>query len=447
MARNALKWGTGGLNIDGTRIRSVDEVRTNSRGDSGLTGVRSTYSGGDFKPLPSYQTEGQKLGRWPANLILQHRADCQWQGTKEAPSPHDYGFEAPVAMEVDDWLCVPGCPVADLDEQSGFLQSGTGAVKRQSSSSQSGNTSYAYGAESRPEGTIIPTYGDEGGASRFFKQVQSAIEDFPFELSTYLMKMISPPDEMQDKAVVHIVDLDKVDWPTWKDESVSGLLVQGTPTDEQAAELMRVLMPGAHLLLVAPDEQPTGHTGACRIEDAGFEIRDAILLAEEAGGLHYVPKASRSEREAGCQGLAGKAGHEAVERKEGTAGLNNPRAGAGRTASHVKNFHPTVKAIGIMARLLQDIPDDAVVCDPFMGSGTTGIACAKTGHDFIGIEMGEEYIEIADARIRHWRSVFAGHRPRATVISDVDGSDEIVIDTKPEGGIFDLFWDDSGTAE
>ena len=49
--------------------------------------------------------------------------------------------------------------------------------------------------------------------------------------------------------------------------------------------------------------------------------------------------------------------------------------------------------------LLTKTPTGGVVLDPFMGSGTTGMACKKTGRDFIGIEKDPEYIKIAEARI------------------------------------------------
>lgn len=56
-----------------------------------------------------------------------------------------------------------------------------------------------------------------------------------------------------------------------------------------------------------------------------------------------------------------------------------------------------------MVKLIQEIPQDqGSVLDPFMGSGTTGLACLKTGHDFIGIEREPDYLAIADARVRHW---------------------------------------------
>jgi len=56
-----------------------------------------------------------------------------------------------------------------LDAQSGQLTSGTGAVKRSSSKDQQGNRGAAYGAESRPDGAVMVTYGDTGGASRYYK--------------------------------------------------------------------------------------------------------------------------------------------------------------------------------------------------------------------------------------------------------------------------------------
>jgi site-specific DNA-methyltransferase (adenine-specific) len=94
-------------------------------------------------------------------------------------------------------------------------------------------------------------------------------------------------------------------------------------------------------------------------------------------------------------------GAEAVDRKEGTAGLSSPRAGAGRTASHIKNFHPTVKPVALMKKLVASVDKGETIVDPFMGSGPTGIACLGS-HDFIGIEIDAGYFEIAEARIRHW---------------------------------------------
>jgi site-specific DNA-methyltransferase (adenine-specific) len=65
------------------------------------------------------------------------------------------------------------------------------------------------------------------------------------------------------------------------------------------------------------------------------------------------------------------------------------------------NFHPTVKPIALMEYLIKLVSREGhTVLDPFMGSGTTGIACKNLNRDFIGIEKDEEYVKIAEARIR-----------------------------------------------
>jgi len=62
--------------------------------------------------------------------------------------------------------------------------------------------------------------------------------------------------------------------------------------------------------------------------------------------------------------------------------------------------HPTQKPIGVMKWCITHLPDDAnLILDPFMGSGTTGVACAEMGREFIGIEIDEEYFDISCKRI------------------------------------------------
>lgn len=65
-----------------------------------------------------------------------------------------------------------------------------------------------------------------------------------------------------------------------------------------------------------------------------------------------------------------------------------------------ERFHPTQKPICLMEWLLRDFtsPGDTVL-DPFMGSGTTGVACVNLGRNFIGIELDPHYCDIARARI------------------------------------------------
>ena len=61
--------------------------------------------------------------------------------------------------------------------------------------------------------------------------------------------------------------------------------------------------------------------------------------------------------------------------------------------------HPTQKPIDLMHWCLSFIPDAGVICDPFMGAGTTGVAAVMAGRKFIGIEQKPEYFDAACKRI------------------------------------------------
>lgn len=67
----------------------------------------------------------------------------------------------------------------------------------------------------------------------------------------------------------------------------------------------------------------------------------------------------------------------------------------------IERVHPTQKPIELMRWCIAQIGDAARIVDPFMGSGTTGVACAMMGRGFVGIEIDEGYFDIACDRIRH----------------------------------------------
>jgi len=73
------------------------------------------------------------------------------------------------------------------------------------------------------------------------------------------------------------------------------------------------------------------------------------------------------------------------------------RAGAAENRTFC---HPSQKPIEVMEWCVRQLPDDAnTILDPFMGSGTTGVACVKLGRKFIGIEIDPKYFDIACRRI------------------------------------------------
>lgn len=74
--------------------------------------------------------------------------------------------------------------------------------------------------------------------------------------------------------------------------------------------------------------------------------------------------------------------------------------GCMRANGEKRGDHPTQKPIGVMKWCLEQLPPDAhTILDPFMGSGTTGVAAVKLGKSFIGIEREPSYFDIACRRI------------------------------------------------
>jgi site-specific DNA-methyltransferase (adenine-specific) len=109
-----------------------------------------------------------------------------------------------------------------------------------------------------------------------------------------------------------------------------------------------------------------------------------------AARFFYCAKASRAEREAGLDGHV-------IQRAGGLQGRHDGSLGS---ITMRRNHHPTVKPIALMRYLIRLVtPPGAVVLDPFAGSGTTGIAAALEGCEFVGIEQSADYAAIAEARI------------------------------------------------
>jgi len=115
---------------------------------------------------------------------------------------------------------------------------------------------------------------------------------------------------------------------------------------------------------------------------------DAAAMLGETSRFFYVAKASKSERNAGLEGMPKK--------------LGGAKSGAETRPDRPPNHHPTVKPIKLMQYLVKLItPPNGIVLDPFMGSGSTGVACKKLGFGFLGIEREQEYFEIAKNRINN----------------------------------------------
>ena len=121
-----------------------------------------------------------------------------------------------------------------------------------------------------------------------------------------------------------------------------------------------------------------------------------------ASRYFYCAKTSKAERNQGLDNLPTK-------KASSMPGRRNPddmkdskidNDVTGRFVTQKKNIHPTVKPIKLMKYLCRLItPKGGTVLDPFMGSGSTGMAAKEENFEFVGIEKEEEYFNIATARI------------------------------------------------
>ena len=112
-----------------------------------------------------------------------------------------------------------------------------------------------------------------------------------------------------------------------------------------------------------------------------------------AARFFYCAKASKSERNAGLEGLP-------EQEQQGSYKFRTDGSLDGKETEPKANIHPTVKPLALMRYLIKLVtPPGGTVLDPFLGSGTTAVAAILEGFDWIGCEMTEEYWPIIEARV------------------------------------------------
>ena len=154
---------------------------------------------------------------------------------------------------------------------------------------------------------------------------------------------------------------------------------------------------------VSLDNLPMNHYDGTKMKHISGREQTKKFFTDKGGAsrFFYRAKVSKKERNLGldefedkklCQGGYGG---EWYSEKESDIGLNKIKI-------H-KNNHPTVKPINLLTYLCRLItPPNGVVLDPFMGSGSTGIAALLEGFDFVGMELDKDYYQIAQKRIENY---------------------------------------------
>lgn len=192
LVANVLEHGTGALNIDATRIGTPEDLRRPFGTPSEHVNQLANLPHGELNT-------GSTLGRWPSNVLLSHAQGCERIGTKkvstgtavqrnreEGDKPasvygtyqtqqDDATYAGPDGKEeMPIYRCVEGCPVAELDRQSGVLTSGSAAAGGHVRKAISDEGIYGSGKGLWQEaGSAGELYGDTGGASRFYKTFEA----------------------------------------------------------------------------------------------------------------------------------------------------------------------------------------------------------------------------------------------------------------------------------
>jgi hypothetical protein len=143
---NVLRHGTGALNIDACRTAAGQDYVDKCASVVGLDGNRNGDAYGEW--TGAREDSAHPAGRWPTNVLLTHQSLLDADGLIIGDACAD--------------RCVPGCPVAEMDRQSGI-----GRTNKPGSRSAGGQHG-AYSPIGAQPGSEMPYYGDTGGASRFF---------------------------------------------------------------------------------------------------------------------------------------------------------------------------------------------------------------------------------------------------------------------------------------
>jgi DNA modification methylase len=163
----------------------------------------------------------------------------------------------------------------------------------------------------------------------------------------------------------------------------------------------RGVTPGADLednLIEAPEPSPLGRFPANLVLD-----EEAAMALDEQSGTLKSGGGDKGNKTVGAQDYGSNSKtYSTDDYAPNTGGASRffYVAKASKVDKGADNTHPTVKSQKLMQYLIKMItPPNGVVLDPFMGSGSTGVACKNLGRKFIGIEMDANYFSIAKRRI------------------------------------------------
>jgi DNA modification methylase len=417
----AKKPGAGGLNTEAGRIATGDDD-PNHRGDRGLGrsaggfyGDGNTYGGGEHRKITEYH---QHAGRWPANIALSHLDACREVGVRRVKGTNTPGRNgtngytntvyAPIGGKdsinhyadpdgresVVAWECAEGCPVAMLDAMSGDIKD---------RNSRNGVRASDIGYHGGGQGSTHPGYsGAVGGASRFFYTSKAGRRERWGILSCGCRNGIINAWESEDQSQKDRMDTASIRRATFASTdrkegarsstfgSGSGTTGPSPPATKSTTKTATDRTPTSAILSCSPP--PT--TSACTPAASG-------ATADGGSGAGFVASSSPSTPSISTYPSADTRSTAVVGPVTLLRSL--PISVCEKCGEPRKIVsHPTQKPEALIRWLVRmACPPGGRILDPFAGSGTTGVACAIEGFDFVGIEQDAEYATIARSRIAH----------------------------------------------
>ena len=358
VAANVLEHGTGALNIDGCRVATAENLNGGaySNGSKDLDDATSYATGvnaGEFV---------QPTGRWPANLI------------------HDGSDEVVAAFPDSNG----SGPARKLNRSAKPEQQGWGM-----------NTTASDVASLRDAGT--------GSAARFFMQCKGDYNDAWQDLSLPQenANTAEQSSSQQRQAAVSALVL------AVSSALPEGLLCSGlsmAPFTSATANELRLIAETATQTIQTIGSKFWRESKPARLSLSLNHASDAEIQRLTDTTTITVSR-WKSDGSAEPVTFSITPMSLAVGGKDCAPSMDGKRfmycAKASKSDRGAGNTHPTVKPTDLMAYLCRLItPHGGVVLDPFMGSGTTGVACLQLGRRFIGIERDPAYFDVACKRIR-----------------------------------------------
>jgi len=446
-AENALKWGVSGLNIDGGRVPTTDVLSIGA----GKVGYESNMDG-------SNKGEQNPQGRFPANIILDEDyipilclTNTGDIGIIQAIKEFYYDYKLPnmpkrvqgISESSQEWS-------PEVLQQSLLLQSTiktndrkrTSVVRQKTQArvytEDEAKTDKAGKGESSLQGGVYGEglslhqpprtksgrtgNGETDDNEGFNTRTPNCNGDEAGQAVKVIRTSTSPERNQKRQQAGESGSPDELNSQDEPQADIAG--TSATTKRERGIEVLDCDIPSQWLKYF----EPTGYeirdpncagamldrqSGVSKSHDPGksvgtkhngivggntFKGRGILNFHNDTGGasrFFYCAKASKAERNAGCEGLE--------EKQYSHDGRDKPIENAyQRNGSKATNSHPTVKPLALMEYLckLTMTPTGGTVLDPFMGSGTTGKAAQNTGRRYIGIDISEEYCEIARQRLR-----------------------------------------------